>query len=81
MRRSLRDLLDGDEVPPEVPHWIVELHIEFDERELTPLQAVRKALRLVERGHCWEVIHIRSGLRWSVDLGGKEVVEMKVVET
>jgi hypothetical protein len=76
MKRDIRDILDGNTIPDDVPHWIVELQIEFDERNLTPLQAVKSAANQTKEGHCWQVIHVRSGLSWSVDIGREEVVEL-----
>jgi hypothetical protein len=83
MKRSLQDILDNageckGEIPDDVPHWIVELHEEFDERDLTPLEAVRRALREM-KGHCWTVTHVRSGLWWCVCLEREEVVESVAV--
>ena len=75
MTQKLQDILDGDEVPDDVPHWIVEMHSEFDQRDLTPLQAVKMAATEILQGHCWMVFHVRSGLQWSVDLGREEVFE------
>jgi hypothetical protein len=75
MKRNIQDVLDGD-VPWDVPQWIVEMHTEFDECDLTPLEAVRKASREVMDGHCWHVTHVRSGLRWSVCLEREEVFEV-----
>jgi len=76
MKRNLRAILDReDEVPWDVPHFIVEMHHEFDERDMTPLEAVRRAAREI-KGHCWLVTHVRSGLRWSVCLEREEVVEL-----
>lgn len=72
---KLLDKLDGD-VPWDVPHWIVEFHTEFDQRDLTPLQAVRMAAREIGLNHGWRVIHVRSGLEWSVDLGRQDVIEL-----
>ena len=77
MKRNLRSLLDReDEIPDDVPHWIVEMHAEFDERHATPLELVKRAANEIREGHCWRVIHVRSGLEWSVDLGEDEVVEI-----
>jgi hypothetical protein len=74
---NLRSLLDRDDkTPDDVPHWIVEMHDEFDERDLTPLEAVKKALREMS-GHCWIVTHVRTGLRFSVCLEREEVIEIK----
>jgi len=81
MKRDLRTILDReDKTPDDVPHWIVESHTEFDERDLTPLDAVRRAARMVSTngGHCWHVTHVRSGLCWSVCLERNEVVELLV---
>ena len=76
MKRNLRDLLDGaDKIPDDVPHWIVESHHEFDERDALPLNLVKQAAAEVTDGHRWIVCHVRSGLEWSVDLGREEVVE------
>jgi hypothetical protein len=70
VKKSLRSILDrSDEVPDDVPHWIVEMHNEFDERDLTPLEVVQRAAKEINEGHCWIVTHIRSGLKWSVDPG------------
>jgi hypothetical protein len=77
MVKKLQDILDGDDkVPNDVPHWIVEMHNEFDDRYLTPLEAARRAASEIKDGHCWTVTHVRSGLTWSVDLGRGEVVEV-----
>jgi len=76
-KRSLQSILDDeDRTPSDVPHWIVEMHTEFDERDLTPLQAVQKASQEKMQGHCWLVTHVRSGLQWSVCLEREEVVEV-----
>jgi hypothetical protein len=76
--RNLRSLLDNEgEIPNDVPHWIVEMHTEFDERDLTPLQAVKKAAGEIKDGHRWTVTHVRSGLMWSVCLGREEVFEIE----
>jgi hypothetical protein len=74
--RRLQEILDGTEVPDEVPHWIVESHWESDTRHMTPLQAVKTAAAEMREGHCWIVTHVRSGLRWSVDLGRGEEIEL-----
>jgi hypothetical protein len=80
MTRNLRNVLDDSErFPDDVPHWIVEMHSEYDQRDLTPLEAVKKAASEIKTGHCWIVTHVRSGLKWSIDLGQQEVIE--VVET
>lgn len=76
-REEIQNKLDGD-VPPEVPHWIVEFHSELDDRRLTPLEAVKQAIKEVRCGHCWTVTHVRSGLMWSVDLERLETVELVV---
>jgi len=74
---SLRSKLDREDLTPDdVPHWIVQLHNEFDQRDLTPLQAVRMAAAEMKQGHCWIVTHVRSGLMFSVDLGREEVIEV-----
>lgn len=76
MKKSLQTILDREDLTPwDVPHWIVELHGEFDERDLSPLEAVRRALREMQ-GHCWKVTHVRSGLKWSVCLEREEVIEV-----
>ena len=79
MKRNIQDVLAGD-VPWDVPHWIVESHHEFDDCNLTPLEAVRQAAREIGEGHCWLVTHVRSGLKWSVNLnlrsGPEEVIEV-----
>jgi hypothetical protein len=80
-KKTLLELLnrEGDgpgEVPSDVPHWIVEMQAEFDERDLTPLQAVKKAMQELKDGHRWTVFHVRSKLMWSVDLGQNEVIEV-----
>ena len=76
MKRSLRSLLDReDQIPDDVPHWIVESHHEFDERDALPLDLVKRAAAEIKEGHCWLVVHVRSGLQWSVDLGREEVIE------
>jgi hypothetical protein len=75
-KKSLQSMLDReDEVPDDVPHWIVEMHSELDDRHLTPLDAVKKAKGEME-GHCWIVTHVRSGLMWSVCLETEEVIEV-----
>jgi hypothetical protein len=74
--KRLQEILDGEEVPEDAPHWIVEMHAEFDERDMTPLQAVKSATGQAFQGHCWLVTHVRSGLTWSVDLGREEVIEI-----
>jgi hypothetical protein len=80
-KTDLQSKLDrGDEVPDDVPHWIVEMHTEFDQRHLTPLQAVHMAVNDIRKGHCWTVTHIRSGLRFSVNLGTGSVIEVVEVE-
>ena len=77
---KLIEKLDGD-IPWDVPHWIVEMHDEFDQRDLTPLQAAKMAARDIMKGHRWHVHHVRSGLSWSIDLGREEVVEVVEVNT
>jgi hypothetical protein len=77
MKRNLQDALDDSErFPHDVPHWIVEMHTEYDQRNMTPLEAVKKAANEIKDGHCWIVTHVRSGLKWSVNLGKEEVVEV-----
>jgi hypothetical protein len=71
---ELQDKLDGD-VPDDVAHWIVEFHCDFDDRDLTPLQAAHKAYTEVAHGHHCKVTHVRSGLQFSVDLLRDEVIE------
>jgi hypothetical protein len=79
-RKNIRRILDREDVTPsDVSHWIVELHEEFDERDLTPLEAVRRATKA--KGHCWTVTHVRSGLMWSVCLERDEVVEIAETHT
>ena len=81
MKRSLQSKLDREDLTPDdVPHWIVELHDEFDERNLTPLDAVKKAAAGMRNGHAWTVTHVRSGLQWSVCLGTEEVFEVVEVK-
>jgi hypothetical protein len=76
--KKIRDALDGD-VPDDVPHWIVEFQIEFDDRDLTPLLAAKRAYDAILRsGHCCVVTHVRSGLMWSIALSRQEVVEIDV---
>jgi hypothetical protein len=76
MKRNLRSLLDREvQIPDDVPHWIVEYHNEFDERDGIPLDLVKRAAAEIKDGHCWTVCHVRSGLQWSVDLGREEVLE------
>jgi hypothetical protein len=75
MKKNLQSVLDGD-IPWDVPHWIVEMHTEFDDRDLTPLEVAKKASCEILEGHCWLVTHVRSGLKWSVCLGREEVVEV-----
>jgi hypothetical protein len=80
MKRDLQSLLDREDLTPDdVPHWIVELHAEFHERDLAPLEAVRRALHEMQ-GHCWKVTHVRSGLTWSVCLERQEVIEVVEVK-
>ena len=74
---KLQNKLDGD-VPSDVPQWIVEFYWESDERGLTPMQAVERAVKETRDGHCWIVMHVRSGLVWSIDLGRREEVEVEV---
>jgi hypothetical protein len=74
-RSTIQDKLDGD-IPSDVPHWTVELHVESSDRHLTPLQAVRKAVAQIRNGPNWHVTHVRSGLTWDVDLGCNEVIEV-----
>jgi hypothetical protein len=79
--KNLRSILDReDKIPDDVPHWVVESHAEFDERDLTPLDAVKRAAREITQGHCWTVTHVRSGLRWSVCLERNEVIEIVTKE-
>jgi hypothetical protein len=75
-KRNLREVLDGDKVPGDVPHWIVEFHTEFDQRDMTPLEAVKRAVAEISIGHGWTVHHVRSGLMWSVCLGRGEEIEV-----
>jgi hypothetical protein len=77
--KNLRQVLAGD-VPDDVCEWIVEFHAELDERDLTPLQAVRLAVAQIHQGHSWVVQHVRSGLEWSVNLERNEVVEIATKE-
>jgi len=84
MKRNWQAWLDraGErrgEIPDDVPHWIVEMHAEFDERDLTPMEAVKRAAQEIRQNHCWHVIHVRSGLEWSVDLGRGEVIEIETL--
>jgi len=81
MKRNLRRWLDREDVTPnEVPHWIVEYHNEFDERDMTPLEAVKKAAAEIKTSrHSWMVYHVRSDMQWSVDLGHEEVLETRTV--
>jgi hypothetical protein len=72
---DIQSKLDGD-VPDDVAHWIVEYHHEINDRDMTPLLAVRDALKGLTNGHCWTVTHVRSGLQWSVNLARSEVVEI-----
>jgi len=74
MKKSIRDILDGD-IPSDVPQWIVEFHDENDDPNLTPLQVAGQALQNTRRGHGWHVCHVRSGLEWSVDLETGDVIE------
>ena len=76
MKRNIREILAGS-FPSDMPHWIVEFHTEFDNPELTPLEAVKMATKEIMQGHGWLVIHMRSGLKWSVNLGREEVVEIE----
>jgi hypothetical protein len=76
--RRLRNILDGD-VPDDVPQWIVQFQSEFDQRDLTPLGAAELAYKDILHGHSCIVMHVRSGLRWSVNLERSEVIEVKVV--
>jgi len=76
---ELQDKLDGD-VPDDVPHWIVKFHSEFDERQLTPLDAAKRAYRDILQGHSCLVIHVRSGLTWSVSLERQEVIEVEIAK-
>jgi len=76
MRHLKKDIEPAPDVPFDVCHWIVQMQAEFDQCDLTPLQAVQLAAREIRRGHCWIVINVRSGLTWSVDLGRGEVVEV-----
>jgi hypothetical protein len=77
MDPKLQSLLDNeDRIPNDVPHWIVESHHEYDQRDLTPLQAVTLAVSEIRENHCWRVIHVRSGLQWSVCLKRQEVIEI-----
>jgi len=81
MKRDLRKILDREDLTPDdVPHWIVEYQNEFDERDITPLEAVKKAAAEIRTSrHSWMVYHVRSGLQWSVDLGNEEVLETKTL--
>jgi hypothetical protein len=77
--KNLRQVLAGD-VPDDVCEWIVEYHAELDECDLTPLQAVRRAVAQIHQGHGWVVQHVRSGLEWSVNLERNEVIEIATKE-
>lgn len=79
MKRNIHDVLAGD-VPWDVPHWIVEMQSELDDPNLTPLEAVKWAVRGIREGHCWLVRHTRSGLLYSVNLGTEEVIEVMEVK-
>ena len=81
MKRDLRRILDREDVTPgDVPHWIVEYHNEFDERDMTPLEAVKRAAAEIRTSrHSWTVYHVRSDMQWSVDLGSEEVFETVTV--
>src|SRR5262249_4585659 len=77
MDKKLQAKLDReDEIPDDVPHWIVESHHEYDDRDMTPLAAATRAAREIWKGHCWVVRHVRSGLTWSVNLERQETVEV-----
>jgi hypothetical protein len=76
MKRSFRDRLLENDVPDDVAHWIAEFHWESDERDLTPMRAVREAIQEIYKGHCWKITHVRSGLRWSANLERNEVIEI-----
>jgi hypothetical protein len=79
MRDKLRNKLDGD-IPDDVPHWIVEFHLEFDEPDQLPLNVARRGfVTIPTSGHCCVVTHVRSGLRWSVDLKTNEWLEIEEV--
>src|SRR5262249_38876764 len=75
MTRLLQDVLDGD-VPDDVPEWIVEFHIAFDQCHLQPLQAALLAYAQLNDGHTCLVTHVRSGLQWSIALDRRETVEV-----
>jgi hypothetical protein len=76
-RKHIQDILDGGDEYEDAPHWVVEFNWDSDDRNLTPLQAARLALKEIHHGHSCMVYHVRSGLQWSVCLERSEVVECK----
>jgi hypothetical protein len=80
MKKRIQDILDGD-VPDDVPQWIVEFHDENDDPNMTPLQVARRAFQEIQSGHSCKVCHVRSGLKWSINLKTGEwfeVAELKM---
>lgn len=73
---AFREILERD--TEGAPRWIVTFSWDSDIRDLTPAQAVMLAYREIKQGHGWDVIHVASGLRWSVCLGTGEVIEIVV---
>lgn len=80
MAKSIQEVLDGD-VPPEVPHWFVEFSWDCDEPNLTPIEAVERALlSLAISGGPFLVSHTRSGLMWFVNMERREAIEVEKVK-
>jgi len=75
MRRSSRDILDGDAPHGDAPHWIVEFQVNFDQRDMVPLDAAKQAYDQLKSGHTCLVTHVPSRMMWSICLDRQEVIE------
>lgn len=73
---DIRDILDGDAPFGSAPHWIVQFQVDFDERDMVPLDAAEQAYGLLKDGHTCLVTHVPSGMMWSIDLARREIIEV-----
>ena len=75
MLRRLSDFHDDPRFNG-APEWVVEFQSCYDAQDLTPLEAVKKAMARTTKGHGWTVCHVRTGLKWSVCIDRNEVIEI-----
>jgi hypothetical protein len=74
----LTEWLDRGHDETGAPRWVVTFRTWYDERGLTPLEAVDHALEEMRaEGACWDVYHLPSGLQWSVYPHRREEIETK----